>query len=67
MTDEELFKLFLLMRKPIPWDPAPVWAKMTREQVAKFNEVQLQFNAKLAELEMEKIQELGKIAGIGIR
>ena len=64
MTDEELRNLFLLLRKPIPWDPVPWWIKLGRDQIAKFNEVQTALNTKIAALEAQKVQELTKIAGM---
>ena len=64
MTEEQLRKLFVLLRKPIPWDPIPWWVKLNKDQVAKFNEVQVRLNTKIAEIEAEKMKELSKIAGI---
>ncbi len=66
MTDEELRKLLILLRRPIPWDPVPWWIKFSREQEAKFNEVQTALNMKIAALETQKLQELSKIAGISM-
>lgn len=63
MTEKELWKLFVLLRKPIPWDPAPEWARLTPEQMQKFNEVQSRFNTKLAQIDAEKIQALNEIMG----
>lgn len=64
MTDQQLQNLFIFLRKPIPWDPVPWWIKLTKEQIVKFNEVQVRLNTKIAELEAEKIKELSKIAGM---
>jgi|GEM_PF-2568146 len=65
MNDEELRRLFLLLRRPINWDPVPWWIKISPDQLQKFNEVQLRMNTKIAELEAKKIQELEKITGMG--
>jgi hypothetical protein len=64
MNEEEIRRLFLLLRKPIPWDPVPWWIKLNPDQIQKFNEVQVRMNTKIAELEAKKIQELEKIAGM---
>ncbi len=64
MTDEELWQLFILMHKPIPWDPVPVWAHMTEEQMHKYVEIQTRFNAQMAKIQEEKIQALAKVANI---
>jgi hypothetical protein len=64
LTDEELTKLFLLLRRPIVWDPAPTWLKLKGDVAAKFVEAQTRWNAKLAEIDRQKVAELGKIAGM---
>jgi hypothetical protein len=66
MTEKELQNMFMLMRKPIPWDPAPWWVRLTKEQVAQFNDVQVRLNTKIAALEAEKVKALSKIAGISV-
>src|SRR3974377_1606760 len=40
MTDEELRRLFILLHRPIPWDPVPWWIKLNKDQEARFNELQ---------------------------
>ncbi len=62
MTEEELFRLFILLRKPIPWDPVPPWVRLADDRLKKFNEIQTRYNTKLAQLETEKLRELTKIA-----
>jgi len=64
MTDEELQRLFIWLRRPIRWDPVPPWIKLNKEQIAKFTEVQVRLNTKIAEIEAQKMTELSKIAGI---
>lgn len=67
MSEEDLFKLFLMLRRPIPWDPVPSWIKLTKDQVTKFNELQTQFNVKLADLEAKKASELAKVVGVKLK
>jgi hypothetical protein len=67
MTEEQLRQLFILLHKPIWWDPIPWWIKLDKEQVAKFNDVQVRLNTKIADIEAEKIKELSKIAGISMK
>jgi hypothetical protein len=67
MADEELRREFLLWHRPIPWDPAPWWFKLDKEQLARFNEVQVLLNTKIAALEDQKAKELAKIAGISLK
>ena len=67
MTEEQLRQLFILLHRPIPWDPIPWWIKLEKDQIAKFNEVQVSLNAKIAEIEAEKMKELAKITGIAIK
>ncbi len=64
MTDEQLQQLFIMLHRPILWDPIPWWIKLDIDKVSKFNEVQKQLNAKIAELEAQKIKELSKITGL---
>jgi hypothetical protein len=64
MDEQLLQKLFLLLRKPIPWDPIPWWVKLNKEQVVRFNEVQVKLNSKIAEIEAQKIRELSKMTGL---
>ena len=40
MTEEQLQNMFILLHKPIAWDPIPWWIKLNKDQVTKFNEVQ---------------------------
>ncbi len=67
MTDQELFRLYQFLRKPIYWDPPPPWLQLTEAQMSKFNEVQVRMNAKIAQIEHEKVVELGKIAGLSMK
>ncbi len=67
MTEEELQQLFRLLHRPINWDPAPPWLKLTKEQIARYNEIQVALNTKMATIEEQKVKELAKIAGIRIR
>jgi hypothetical protein len=67
MTEQQLQQLFNLLRRPIPWDPIPWWIKLDKEQVAKFNDVQVRLNTKIAEIEAQKTKELSKIVGIPIK
>lgn len=64
MDELLLQKLFLLLRKPIPWDPIPWWVKLNKEQVTRFNEVQVKLNSKIADIEAQKVRELSKMAGL---
>ncbi len=64
MTDEELWKLFILMHKPIPWDPAPEWAHLTEDQMRKFIDIQTRYNTQMAKIQAEKIQQLAAVANI---
>jgi hypothetical protein len=66
MTEEQLRQLFILIRRPIPWDPIPWWIKLNKEQIVQFNEVQVRLNSKIAELEVQKIKELSKITGMEV-
>jgi len=63
---DELVKVLPLLPwiKPIPWDPIPPFLRLNKEQIAKFYDVQNRLNVKIAEIEAEKLAELGKIAGI---
>jgi hypothetical protein len=61
MNDVQLEKLFILLRRPIPWDPIPWWIKLDKDKIAKFYDVQARLNTKIAELEVEKIKEMFKI------
>ncbi len=65
MDEKLLERLFLLLRRPIPWDPIPWWIKLDEKQVAQFTEVQTRLNTKIAALEAQKVKELGKIVGMG--
>ncbi len=64
MSDEDLVKLFLLIRRPIVWDPIPPWIRTSRDVAQKFTEAQARWNAKLGTMEQQKLTELGKIVGI---
>ncbi|MHC1768481.1 MAG: hypothetical protein AB9869_30095 [Verrucomicrobiia bacterium] len=64
MTEQQLQRLWVWLRRPIPWDPVPPWLRLKPDQLAKFNEVQTQWNAKIAEIEQQKVQELAKITGM---
>jgi hypothetical protein len=63
MNDVDLMRLFVMLRRPIPWDPIPWWIKLNKEQITQFHEVQERLNSKIAELEAQKMKELGEIAG----
>ena len=63
MTDERWQQLFILLRRPIPWDPVPWWIKLDKVKLEKFNQVQTQLNTKIAELEAQKMKELSEITG----
>jgi hypothetical protein len=66
--NEELFqRLFILLRRPIPWDPIPWWIKLDKERERQFNDVQVTLNTKMAQIQNEKILELTKIANIPIK
>ncbi len=64
MTDEELFRLWILFRRPIYWDPAPPWLKLSADKLRKFAEVQKTWNTKIAEIEVQRMQEIAKVVGI---
>ncbi len=64
MTDEQWQQLFVLLRRPIPWDPIPWWIKLDKDKVAKFNQVQTQLNTKITEIEAQKLKELSEITGM---
>lgn len=55
--------LFALMHRPIPWDPAVGFIK-DGDQMNEFNEIQTRLNAKMAQLQVEKVTELCKVANI---
>jgi hypothetical protein len=38
--------------------------KLNKEQVVRFNEVQVKLNSKIAEIEAQKIRELSKMTGL---
>ncbi len=63
MTEEELRRLFLLLRRPIYWDPIPPWIKLADDRLVKFNEIQTHYNLKITQIENEKLHELAKVAG----
>lgn len=67
MTELEMWRLAILLRKPIPWDPGPPWLKLTEVQQSKFVDIQNKWNAKLAEIETQKIQELAETIGVSFR
>jgi hypothetical protein len=67
MTEKLLERLFVLLHKPIPWDPIPWWVKLDDERVRQFNDVQVRLNTKMAEIQAQKIVELSKIADIPIK
>jgi len=67
MTEEQLRQLYILIRRPIPWDPVPWWIKLNKDQLVKFNDVQVRLNTKIAEIEAQKIKELSEIAGIPMK
>ena len=67
MSDGELMKLAFFMRRRIDWDPVPPWLRLTELQMRKFNDLQMSLNAKIAQIETQKMLELGKIAGISLR
>jgi hypothetical protein len=64
MAEKDILQLFLWLRKPIFWDPIPPWAKLNPDKLREFTEVQNRWNAKITEIDQQKVQELGKIAGI---
>lgn len=64
LANDHLQKLYILLRRPIPWDPIPWWVRLDKSQIEKFNEVQSRLNSKIAELESEKMKELTEIAGM---
>jgi hypothetical protein len=64
MSDQGLENLFLLLRRPIFWDPVPPWIKLKEEQFREFTAMEMRFEAKFQELETQKLQEFAKIAGI---
>jgi hypothetical protein len=67
MTDQTFLQQLIWARLHIRVDPPPPWAaKLTKEQMAQFNEVQTRLNAKILELETEKIEKLFKIVGTGV-
>jgi hypothetical protein len=74
MPDEELLKVSAIWRRPIPWDPVPIWLKLTEEQMRKFAAMEVRLNTKIneiqekalqdiARIEAQKLQEFGKIVG----
>ena len=67
MADVTISNVDLFMRKRPEWDPVPWWIKLNKEQVTKFNEIQVRLNTKIAQLEAEKIVELSKVAGISLQ
>jgi hypothetical protein len=67
MADGDLRREYLLWHRPIWWDPVPQWFRLEKEQLAQFNEIQVQLNAKIAALEEQKAKELAKIAGVSLK
>lgn len=63
MPKIEISELYKFIRRPIPWDPVPWWVKLDKRRLAKFNEIQLELNTRIAELEAEKVKKLSKIVG----
>jgi hypothetical protein len=63
--DEKLIEIiFQILRRPIPWDPIPPWLRFNETQLKRFAEMELLFQAKYQELEVAKLKEFSKIAGI---
>jgi hypothetical protein len=67
VTENMLEKLFVLLHRPIPWDPIPWWVKLDEEHVRQFNDVQVSLNTKMAEIQAQKIEKLSKIANIPMK
>ncbi len=67
MTELQLQNLFLLLHKPIPWDPIPWWFSLDKERVAKFNEVQTKLNTQIATIQAEKVRDLAGILNMPIK
>ena len=63
MTESQLWRLLVYLKRPIP-DPPPEWLKLTPDQTKKFEEIQARFNSKIAELEAEKMKEIGAVLGV---
>ncbi|MFA5269332.1 MAG: hypothetical protein WC379_15300 [Methanoregula sp.] len=49
VSDEDLEKIFLLLRRPIPWDPGPPWLHIkdliTKEEITRIAVLQHKANA----------------------
>lgn len=62
MTDQQLQRLLILLRRPIV-DPVPPWIRLDKEKIARFQDVQVKLNAKIMEIEEQKIKELTNMLG----
>jgi hypothetical protein len=66
MNDEfsRLEFIYQLLRRPIPWDPIPPWLKLDDKMQRQFNQMEVRFQLKEAELQQQKLQEFGKMFGV---
>lgn len=67
MNEVQLQNLFLLLRRPIIWDPIPWWITIDKDRIAKFNEIQVRLNTQMAALQAEKVKELTKLVDMPIK
>ena len=58
----EIVQVYL--KRPIP-DPAPEWLKLTPDQTKKLPRFKPACDAKIAEIETEKMAAIGKMLGVG--
>lgn len=65
LTPREMWQLAIALRRiPVPeGDPPPPWLKLTRGQIREFAAIQARFNAKLAEIDAERVREIEKLLG----
>lgn len=56
--------IYQLLRRPIPWDPIPPWLKLDDKLQRQFNQMEIRFQLKEAELQQQKLQEFGKMFGV---
>jgi hypothetical protein len=64
MNLDDLNLFYIYLHRTINWDPPPIWWKLNQDQLKQFTEVQNRFNAKMAEIQAQKITEIAKIAGV---
>ena len=57
----EVFEIIL--RRPIPWDPAPDWLKLNADKLRQFAKLSLEFQKKELQIQMEKLDAVQQLIG----